>query len=85
MIFYYLVLFFTSILNVAFSWMPTVTELPFGIDGFTLTAVGYLQAFVQIFWPIAPFYNFILFYIPFKLAIIVLKVFLGARTPYASV
>jgi len=84
MIFYYFVLFFTSVLNLAFAWVPTVTELPFGIDGFFLDAIGYVESFIHIFWPLQPVWNVLLIYIPIKLSLLVLKVILGSRVPHAD-
>jgi len=83
MIWYYVILFFTSVLNVAFSWVPRVTELPFGVDNFLSLGFGYAQSFTQEVWIFAPVYACILFYIHFKLVMIIMKVFLGARAPYA--
>jgi len=84
MIWYYLILFFTSVLNIGFSWWPKVEALPFGIDLFVSTMFGYVQAFVTVFWPLRPFYVVFLFMIPFQLGLLTLKVFLGSRVPHAD-
>jgi len=81
---YYLILFVVSVLNIVLSWVPVVTSLPFGIDLFLSAVFGYVQAFGEVFWPFKPILNVIFFMIPFYLTLLVVKVFLGARTPHAD-
>lgn len=56
MIWYYVILFFTSLLSAVFSWLPKIDTLPsiMGVDIDTQLSqgVGYFYAFAHVVWPI---------------------------------
>lgn len=54
------------------SFLPTITELPFGIDSYLSDGIGYLNYLELIFPPIASFMAAFLWVVSFKLG---LKVF----------
>lgn len=77
--------FFTIIITVfdsLTSWLPQVTELPFGLDTILLTAVGWLQSLVIVFWPIEVILSVFLWYLTFRVGLILLKLIMGTRTPH---
>jgi len=63
------------------SFFPAVTELPFGIDGYLTTAVGYFQRIEMIFPPLGILMTMFLIYIGFRITLLALKLFLGNRAP----
>jgi len=68
-------------LTIVFGWLPTVTVLPWGIDGYLSTGVGYIKGFSVFFPFINTAINAFLIYMGFRLLLIVLKFVLGSRTP----
>jgi len=58
-----------SLVNALTSWMPTVTELPFGIDPILTTGMGYIVFIGTVFPPIQSMLNAFVFYYTFKLGI----------------
>jgi len=73
-----------SIFGTIFSIFPSVTSLPFSLDAFLITSVGQLYAFIGVFWPLQPVWDCVLFYVPIKAGLLVLRVFLGSRVPDAA-
>lgn len=45
MIWFYILQFFGAFLNTMLSWLPKITELPFGMDSIAVQAVGSFRAF----------------------------------------
>lgn len=81
MIFILILTGITSLLAYLLQWLPSGLELPWGLDGIMIMAVGYFNAFVQIFPPLGIVVQAFLIYIGFKLGIMILKLFLGSRAP----
>jgi len=81
MIWYYLILFITSLLNAVFSWLPTVEVLPLGMDSALTTSVGYFRGLMSIFPPFETLFIVAFWYLSFKLVLVVLKFFIGHRAP----
>jgi len=72
----------SAFLYVIFGWLPTITELPFGIDAVFVTAFGWLRYLITVAWPIQVILNCVLYYLSFRLLLLIVKVFLGSRTPH---
>lgn len=81
MIYFYFVNFFTGLLTDVFSWVPKVTQLPFGIDSFLISAVGYVNSFLTVFWIFQPIWNCFLFYVFFRSIAIAMRLALAERSP----
>jgi len=81
MIFSFILLAVTSFLSFVFAMFPTVTELPWGVDNFVVSGVGYYKALMHFFPPFSTVLNAFLIYIGFRLGILILRFFLGSRTP----
>ncbi len=84
MIWYYVILFCTTLLTAVFTWIPKVTVLPaiIGIDTDYWMNLVFSDAFafLTVLWPLQDIYYaslFLLTYYVFKN--IVLKLFLGNR------
>jgi len=82
MIWYYLLLFVSNLLNgvVTALHIPKITELPFGADAAMTTAFGYINYIVgNELWPLqAPWYAGLVL-IQVAIALYILKLFLGSR------
>lgn len=76
---------FILILGALFSWLPQVTTLPFivdyDIDTALNTGVGQLYTFLNAFWPIYIMFQGFLFILGYFAIKMVLKFFLGSRSP----
>lgn len=70
-----------SAVNVIFSWLPEVTELPWGIDAILLSGVSQVKAVAVYIPPLTTVLGAFMIYVGFRLTLIVLKLFLGHRTP----
>jgi len=81
MILYLLIQIIIFVVSLVFAPFPTVTELPWGIDGVVETAMGNFRALMEFFPPFSTVLNAFLLYIAFRLGILVLRFFLGSRTP----
>lgn len=70
-----------SIANVLFGWLPQVTTIPY-VDSYIVTAVGGIRTLAVAF----PIYSVILevslIYLGFRIGLVILKVFLGHRSPH---
>lgn len=73
MIWYYLLIFFGNMLNLMFSFLPRVDELPFGMDGYLEQAVSTFKAFAEIFPPFEVVLQAFLFYLSFKIMMLTLR------------
>lgn len=85
MIWYYLLLFVTTLFNAMFSFLPTVTALPV-VNGVNLDLtlsqmVGYFNNFIESFWMIGDVWYGALFLLAYYVLKMVLKLLLGARSP----
>ncbi len=85
MIWYYLILFITTLLTAVFSWLPTVATLPqilgVDVDTYLVQAVGYFYAFINAFWVLGDLFGAVLFYIGYLALKMVLRFILGHRAP----
>jgi len=60
---------------------PTVTELPFGTDTYIVQGVGGVKHLFEFFPPLETLYHAFLIYLLFRVSMLILKIFLGSRTP----
>lgn len=81
MILTYIINALFTVLASLLSVFPSVTALPFGIDSFLITSVGQIYTITQLFWPLIPVFNCLIFYIPIKVALWTLKLVLGSHNP----
>lgn len=85
MIWTYLFIFISSVLNGVFSFLPTVTKLPtlFGIDmdAQLVGAMGVLNDIMTYYWPIRDLFVAVAFFLTYKIIMMVIKIFLGSRAP----
>lgn len=72
------------ILNTITSWLPVVTELPFGLDSILQTAVSYFHGAGQTLPYLEVVWSAFLYVAGFELLLLVLKIFLGSRTPHSN-
>jgi len=79
MIFYWTTQVFVTGLNILFSWLPTVTVLPLGIDSALSTAFGYWNGFLMVFWPLQIVWTLVLWYYGIKFALVALRLVIGSR------
>lgn len=73
-----IVLIITSIT----SWLPTVEELPWGLDDLWQTSVASFKAFIEVFPPLQIVFSAFLIYLGFRLTLILIKIFVGSRVPH---
>ena len=82
MIIYYLLQLLIGIGEALTSVFGSVSVLPFGIDSFLSTAVGYFKGafitlpYLEVVW------TCFLWVILFEVSLLVLKVFMGSRVPH---
>jgi len=81
MILFLLIQALVYLVSLFFAPFPVVEALPFGVDSFLSDGVSYVKYLSEFFPPLSTVITATLFYIGFKLAMIVLKFFLGSRTP----
>jgi len=81
MIFFLLLQALVVAVSMIFAPFPVVTELPWGVDSVFSQGVAYFKAFFDFFPPFSTLFTATLIYIGFRLGIIVLRLFLGSRTP----
>jgi len=63
-------------------FLPDVTTLPFGMDELLISSTGYFKGFMGIFPPLQVVFGAFMIYLSFRLLLILLRVFLGGRTPH---
>lgn len=81
MIVYLLIQLLIFALSVVFAVFPTVDTLPWGVDSVLTDGMGYFRGLMLIFPPLSTVLNAVLIYFGYRLAIIVLRFFLGSRSP----
>jgi len=81
MILYFVIQILIFALSLVFAVFPTVQTLPWGVDSVLTDGMGYYRALMAIFPPLSTVLNAVLIYLGYKIAIIVLRLFLGSRTP----
>lgn len=70
-----------TIAGVLFGWLPAVETLPLGIDDALSTVFGWMRSFITEVWPAQVVLEVVLWYLGFRVGLIVLKLFLGHRAP----
>lgn len=75
MIWYYLLLFFGNLLAAVFSFLPVVETLPLGMDDALSNAMGYFGSFKSLFPPLAIVFTAFMWYLTFRITLVVLKLF----------
>jgi hypothetical protein len=85
MIWYYLILFITSILNVTFSWLPKVETLPIimgvDVDAQLLAGMGLINRLSELFWMMGDLITAAKIMLGYYVIKMVLGFFLGSRSP----
>lgn len=86
MIWYYFLLFFTTLITAAFSWIPTVTTLPsiggIDIDAYFVQGMGFFYSYIDAYWPLKDLWTAVLFFLGYLMfKNIVLRFFFGSRSP----
>jgi hypothetical protein len=85
MIWTYIFIFISSVLNGVFSFLPTVTTLPtiFGInlDAQLTGAVGVLNDIGTYYWPIRDLFVAVAFFLTYRVIMLVIRFFIGHRAP----
>lgn len=85
MIWYYLILFVTTLLTAAFSWLPQITTLPtflgVDIDSQLSSGVGMFYTFAGVVWPVQIVFSGFLVLLGYYGIKMVLRFFLGHRAP----
>lgn len=81
MITQYIFSFIIAVFSVIFGWLPEVTTLPLGIDSALVTLFGWLRSLVENVWPIQIILTCLLWYLSFRIGLMVLKFFIGHRAP----
>lgn len=64
--------------------LPTVDTLPYGVDTALSVGVGYFNVIASAFPPFGLMMQVSLIYISYRIALMVLKLFLGSRVPHLS-
>jgi hypothetical protein len=71
--------------GIVFSWLPQVTTLPiifgFDTDGAMVTGMGQFNTLASSVWALQYLFNGFLFIVAYFILKIILKFFLGSRTP----
>jgi len=73
MIWYYVVLFFGSVLTAAFSFLPTVDLLPLGMDTALSNAVGYFNSVKSLVPWLAAVMTVAMWYLGFRITLLTLR------------
>lgn len=75
------------ILGVIFGWLPSVTSLPaiggYDIDTALVNGMGYTRTFFETFWPLSIVFDGFLVLMLYFVIKIVIRFFLGHRSPTA--
>lgn len=86
MIIEFLIILLIGVLQFLTAWLPTGPDsvgitLPWGLDDLLINAMSYFRAFIEIFPPAGVVLQAFIIYLGFKLGLMILKLFLGARSP----
>ena len=85
MIWYYILIFITTLLTEIFSWLPKIDTLPsilgVDIDSQLISGVALFNAYSDVVWPIADVFTAFLLLLAYYVIKIVLRFFLGNRAP----
>lgn len=83
MITYLFLTIIITLVGIIFSMFPTIEELPWGLDSVLSDGVAGYKEIAEVFPPMETMMTIFLIYLGFKIALILLKFFLGSRTPNA--
>lgn len=88
MIWYYCILFISALLTAAFSFLPTVTTLPtvigINVDALLVQAVSGFTALAASMWPLRDLFIAMMVWYSYKVLLLLIKLFLGARAPHSA-
>lgn len=73
MIWYWMLLAVGSLLNIMFSFLPRVTELPWGVETWLVNGVHMFNAFKDIFPPLGVLFTAFLAYLSFRVTLLTLR------------
>jgi len=73
MIWYYVLMFFGSVLTAVFSFLPVVDTLPLGMDEALSDMIGYLNAVKDLVPWIGFMFSVAMWYLSFKLTLLTLR------------
>jgi len=65
--------FFVTLLNIIFSFLGSVDELPLGMDDVMVSAFGAFHGFLNIFWPLEIIWTCFLTYMGIMLTLWMLR------------
>lgn len=81
MIFFFIIQALIYIVSLFFAPFPTVEELPWGIDSFVSQGVSGFRYLMEFYPPFSTVLSAFILYLAYKLSILVLRFFMGSRTP----
>lgn len=81
MITYLLLTIIITLVGIIFSMFPTIDELPWGLDSIISDGVAGYKELATMFPPMETMMTVFLIYLGFKILMILLKFFLGSRSP----
>ena len=85
MIWYYFILFVTTLLTAVFDWLPKITTLPtilgVDIDAQLTAGMGFFYTYTAAVWPIRDVFVGFLILLSYYAIKMVLRFFLGHRAP----
>lgn len=86
MLWYYIILFISTVLGYAFNWLPKVETLPLilgvDIDAQLVSGMGMFYTYAQAVWPIYIVFQGALILLAYYAIKMVLRFFLGHRAPH---
>jgi len=82
MIISFIILGIITFLTTIFSFVPSITELPFGVDAFLVTAMGYFNRIVDVFPPLHTLLVATLIYLSYQFLKVIIKFFFGSHSPF---
>lgn len=81
MIIFFLLTFILTFVSFLFSPLPVVDVLPWGVDNFLVSGMGYFRSLMEFFPPFQTVLSAFLLYIGFRALVSFFKLFLGSNTP----
>lgn len=70
-----------NVVSALLSWLPVVTSLPFGLDGYLSTGIGFFRDIFSVFPFLSTVLTVALAYLGFRLSLMGVKAVMGNRTP----
>lgn len=84
MIFQLLFTIFYSFLSLLTFWLPDGSQLPFGTDAAVVQAIGWINWLRTYLWPIDVILTVFLYYVLFRLGMMLVRAIAGHRAPHVS-